>query len=108
MLKTTCHCGNVTISLKQKPATLRLCDCPICNRLGAVWADMSIEDVDLSFVAEQTTVYNWGDNDYDMHHCKKCGCTTHYSATKNATSNEIGINFRMFDPSIIKSIPIQD
>lgn len=105
MMTITCHCGDVALSFEHLPSVVRDCDCPICNRLGALWADFDPDDVVIR--ARQPTVsYRWGDGDYQMHHCARCGCTTHYAAIEQRTSSEWGINLRLLERAQLEQIPI--
>lgn len=103
MNRITCHCGNVNLAFEKLPTQVRDCDCPICNRLGALWADFSVGDVSIEMQTD-TSTYRWGDEQYEMHHCTICGCTTHYTDVK--TGLELGINFRMFDRKRLEKIPV--
>jgi len=105
LIKLNCHCGNVCLEFAELPETVRDCDCPICNRLGALWGDFDLGDVSV-VVSEPTTTYSWGDHEYEMHHCATCGCTTHYTGITESTRTQLGINLRMLDRSALEQIPI--
>ena len=105
MIKITCHCGNASLTFEQLPETVRDCDCPICNRLGALWADYDTSEVVVK-TKNPLATYSWGDGEYKMHHCTNCGCTTHYTATEFSTNSELGINLKMLDRKLLELIPI--
>ncbi|MEO1615790.1 MAG: hypothetical protein AAFV88_08085 [Planctomycetota bacterium] len=115
MIEIQCHCGNVRLRFQALPSAVRDCDCPICNRLGALWADFHTEEISIS-TAEPTGVYRWSSEDYEMHHCQTCGCTTHYtnspeqkdSNQKHAAHSdaEIGVNLRMLERKQLEQIPV--
>jgi len=105
VIKVACHCGNVNLSFENLPLMVRDCDCPICNRLGALWADFKTNEVHVK-AASPTATYRWGDGDYELHHCTKCGCTTHYTSTDVSKELDIGINLRMLDRKQLEQIPI--
>ncbi len=105
MININCHCGNVNLSFEKLPETVRDCDCPICNRIGALWGDFESCEVDVKTI-EPTGTYRWGDGEYELHHCTNCGCTTHYSSTDLSTKSELGINLRMLDRRLLEQIPI--
>ena len=106
MISISCHCGNVKLAFDQLPSFVRDCDCPMCNRLGALWADFKFKDVSIAMNVP-TETYRWDDGEYEMHHCTKCGCSTHYTATERSDEFEIGINLRMLDRVQLEQIPIK-
>lgn len=106
MITLNCHCGNISLEFKQLPDAARDCDCAICNRLGALWGDFKFSEVKVNTI-EPTGTYRWGDEDYEMHHCRKCGCTTHYTAADEENRSEIGINLRMLDRRKLEQLPIK-
>lgn len=105
MISITCHCENVTLNFNKLPLAVRDCDCPICNRIGALWADFQPSDVVVKTL-KPTAKYRWGDGDYEMHHCTQCGCTTHYTSTKLCKKENLGINLRMLDRKQLEKIPV--
>lgn len=105
MIDVSCHCGNVILKFQQLPSSVRDCDCPICNRLGALWADFKPGEVHVTTTITPTGTYKWDDGEYELHHCTICGCTTHYTATNKLESGS-GINLRMLDREQLEQIPI--
>ena len=105
MINVSCHCGNVTLAFDQLPQSVRDCDCPICNRIGALWADFQSSDVTVK-TTNSTITYSWGNKDYEMHHCPNCGCTTHYNGADADNKSELGVNLRMLDRRELEKIPI--
>ena len=105
MVTITCHCKNIQITFKKLPNYVRDCDCPMCNRLGALWADFDSNEIKIK-VKSKTITYQWGKGEYEMHHCHHCGCSTHYSSFEE-NNDEIGVNLRMLDRSLLEQIPIK-
>ncbi len=105
MISISCHCENITLSFEHLPEFVRDCDCPICNRLGALWGDFSVSDVVVKSTVP-TVTYQWGSGDYELHHCPKCGCSTHYTSTVSLANETVGINLRMLDRRQLEQIPI--
>ncbi|MGH1365603.1 MAG: GFA family protein [Calditrichia bacterium] len=106
MININCHCGNIRLEFKQLPSTVRDCDCAICNRLGALWADFKHNEITIE-TTEPTGTYLWGDEDYEMHHCRTCGCTTHYTAAVEQDTSDVGVNLRMLEREQLEQIPIK-
>lgn len=105
MIEITCHCANVVLQVEKLPSFVRDCDCPMCNRLGALWGDFERSSVRVAST-QATSTYRWGDGEYEMHHCTRCGCSTHYTHT-DAGESEVGINLRMLDRRELEQIPVR-
>lgn len=104
-IELSCHCGNVRLEIQELPDTVRDCDCAICNRLGALWGDFKADAVKLTSETP-TKIYHWTEGDNEMHHCGRCGCTTHYFTHLENEADAIGINFRMLDRRLLERIPV--
>lgn len=104
-IELTCHCGNVRLTIEQLPDSVRDCDCPICNRLGALWGDFSADEVNVE-TEDSTGSYQWSDSESRLHHCRRCGCTTHYFSDNGEGGVDIGINFRMLDRRKLEEIKV--
>ncbi len=107
MIEATCHCGNVSATIRTLPASLVSCNCSICRRLGALWAYYSPSDVKLTVRDGDTATYVWGPGYIAFHHCPTCGCTTHYTSTGKTKGERVGLNCRMLDPGITEALPIR-
>jgi hypothetical protein len=54
-----------------------------------------------------TTAYTWNDRVIEFHHCKTCGCLTHYEAVDRSDEGRVAINARMLAPADIAGVPIR-
>lgn len=95
MFSVECHCGNLALTASRAPASMTNCNCSICHRLGALWAYYDRNDVELHGAGEPADTYRWGEKTITYHRCGRCGCTTHYTATKKDGSELIALNCRM-------------
>lgn len=106
-LKGTCHCGRVGWTLDALPKSATACSCTICRRYGVFWAYGYIgHDI---HVDGMTSSYRRADGGaLDFHFCPKCGCVTHYIATKPGDDGRTwtAVNLRMTDPGPIETLPI--
>ncbi len=102
-----CHCGNVTISIPESPKTLTSCNCSICSRYASLWGYYTEKQVVVTAGKCGLKSYAWGDEHIDFHHCKNCGCITHYTSRDISKSDRVGVNFRMFEPELLKDIPVR-
>lgn len=107
MLTATCHCGAVRIEISRKPSVLRRCTCSICRRYGALWAYCTTKTARIVSAAGATRAYVWNDGVIEFHHCKHCGCITHYRGTPKASGDRVAVNARMLPPGDIAGIRVR-
>lgn len=104
VLKASCHCGKVTITMKHCVEQITRCNCSICHRLGTLWGYYKTADVIIEAENNNLASYCHGDEYIHFHHCKHCGCATHYTLTEKAEADKIAVNYRMVDPSILPQL----
>lgn len=104
MIKGSCHCGAVQITVPEAPADLASCNCSICRRTGGLWGYYRPDQVAISDPGGELVGYAQGDKTLTTSHCGTCGCTTHWSAHDPAY-DRMGVNLRMFDPAIWEPLP---
>ncbi|MCZ4092565.1 GFA family protein [Sinorhizobium psoraleae] len=104
MIEGHCHCRSVRITVPSRPETLGDCNCSLCSRLGALWGYYPVNDVTVSDEHKTLVGYVQGDASLTMHHCGRCGCTTHWSP-RGRDGTRMGVNMRMFDRSVWEEIP---
>ena len=105
MIKAACHCGAVQLEIAAPPETLTQCNCSICRRLGALWAYYERDQVKVIGAADATGAYVWGDRCIEFHHCRTCGCSTHYDSLGDF--NRRAVNARLMAPDVIADTPRQ-
>ena len=108
MIEASCHCNAVRFEISSRPESLTECNCSICRRLGARWAYYHPDQVKVISELDATGIYLWGDRSIEFHHCRVCGCTTHYegigehprravNARLMKTADTDGVSIRLFD-----------
>ena len=108
MLEASCHCGAVRIEIDAPPPTqLTSCNCSICRRLGALTAHFHPRQVTILAEPGATVPYVWGDRMLAFHHCKVCGCYTHYENLLEKYQDRMAVNARMMDPAVIAGAQIR-
>ncbi len=106
MIEATCHCGAVRMEIAEPPETVTACNCSICHRLGTLWAYYTVGQVTFLTPPAATATYSWGDKELAFHHCRNCGCTTHWSAIDPA-SQRIGVNSRLMPRAVTATVPVR-
>lgn len=105
MIEAICHCGTVRIELAAIPTSLTSCNCSLCHRLGTLWAYYPSEQV--SVLTEGATVaYVQGDRTLETHHCRICGCTTHWKSLDRAATR-MAINARLLPRTVTEGIRVR-
>jgi hypothetical protein len=107
MPTASCHCGAVMIEMSGKPESLTQCTCSICRRYGALWAYCTRETARVVTEPDATTAYIWNDEVIEFHHCKRCGCMTHYEDVDQSESGRVAVNARMLPPEDIAGVKIR-
>ncbi|KAJ5634319.1 glutathione-dependent formaldehyde-activating GFA [Penicillium herquei] len=102
-LKSTCHCGAITVTLPQEPKEINECQCTICRRYAAAWAYYKIDDVKIDKKkGAKLSQYSWGDREISFNFCQNCGCMCYWWPMKEKESDgsaaKFGVNTRNMDP----------
>jgi hypothetical protein len=98
MIKTTCHCGAVSIEIPRQPETITNCDCSICRRYGTLWAYYKQAEIKITATEGGTHAYSWGPKSIRFVRCGTCGCITHWEPVSKERGDRVGVNARNFEP----------
>jgi hypothetical protein len=98
MITATCHCGAVRIDITEAPKQLTDCNCSLCRRLGGLWAYYTWDQVAFVMAPDATAGYAQGDKTLATHHCRTCGCTTHWVSLDPENPERVAVNARLFSP----------
>ncbi|HEY2179543.1 MAG TPA: GFA family protein [Caulobacteraceae bacterium] len=107
MIEATCHCGAVKFEVAVAPGEVTSCNCSICRRLGALWAYYPRAEVTLVSAAAPLGDYAWDDKSITFHHCRVCGCTTHWTPRGADAPDRMGLNARLLDPAILAGAKVR-
>lgn len=94
MIEAVCDCGAVRLEAAEAPETVNDCQCSWCQRLGALWAYYTKDQVRLVSEPEATSIYLRGPRRLEFHSCKVCGLTTHWVGV-DKTQRRMGVNARL-------------
>lgn len=106
-IEASCHCGKIKITIPNTTETITSCNCSACAKYAALWAYFTPKDVNISVQSDSLSSYCWGDKTIKFHHCKSCGCVTHYTPTALGNKNRMAVNFRLVNTDIIKKLNIR-
>ena len=71
--KGSCHCGNVRFEIEAEIDHVRVCDCSICKKRGALNHRIPQESLRLLTPWEELILYQWGSMTAKDFFCRKCG-----------------------------------
>lgn len=95
-MKGSCHCGKVRVEVPRFPDWIGSCNCSICRRTGLLWAYYHPDEVRTHAKDGVTDTYIWGDRCIALHHCRTCGCITHWQNLL-PDPDKMGVNILLFD-----------
>jgi len=94
MIEAVCDCGAVRLEIAEAPQEVNDCQCSWCQRLGALWAYYTTDQVRLVCEPDATSIYMRGPRRLEFHSCKVCGLTSHW-AHVDQTRPRMGVNARL-------------
>ena len=111
MLQLTCLCGDVRITTAVRPDHINACNCTLCRKSGAHWANYDPSDVT---VEGATTGYSREDKAEpaaDVRSCARCGSTTHFVLTEAAAAKFgntlMGVNMLLADDRDLAGVELR-
>ncbi len=100
----SCHCGKVTFEVDMDLDHVRVCDCSLCRKRGAL--NHRVEDSDLRILTplDELTLYQWHTRTAKDYFCPSCGILPF---RRPRTAPEVWtVNVRCLDGIELQSIPI--
>src|SRR5437764_7148473 len=101
----SCHCGRVRFEVDASLDHVRVCDCSICRKRGALIHRVPGEQVRLLTPLEDLTLYTWNTHTARDYFCRNCGILP-FRRPRTARAGEWGINVRCLENIDLDAIPI--
>lgn len=92
----SCHCGRVRFEVEADIDHVRVCDCSICNKRGALNFRIPNDNLTLLTPWEELTLYQWGSFTAEDYFCAVCGILPFRRPSKPAPE-EIAAGREVFD-----------
>jgi hypothetical protein len=103
--KGSCHCGKVQFEVDADFDHVRVCDCSICRRRGALIHRVEEKCLRLLTPIEELSLYQWHTKTAKDYFCPICGIL---SFRRPRTAPELwGVNVRCLEGVDLSSIPIK-
>ncbi|PQE04367.1 glutathione-dependent formaldehyde-activating enzyme protein [Rutstroemia sp. NJR-2017a BBW] len=111
-LRSTCHCGAISITAPRLPEYINQCQCTICRRYGAAWGYYHPDEVKIETLGEKEKVirkYVWGDRDLEFCFCGGCGCVCywwplHPPEKGKESEYQMGLNMNNVNPELLRFV----
>jgi len=100
----SCHCGKVRFEVDMDLDHVRVCDCSLCRKRGAL--NHRVEDSDLRIAnpLDELTLYQWHTRTAKDYFCPSCGILPF---RRPRTAPEVWtVNVRCLEGVDVQSIPI--
>ena len=115
--KGSCHCGRVRFEVDLDLDHVRVCDCSICRRRGALIHRVPEEALRLLTPLDQLTLYQWHTFTAEDYFCPMCGIlpfrrprtrTSRRSESRAWLRSPVGaVNVRCLDGVDLDAVPIK-
>ena len=106
MIEASCHCGAVRLEVDAPLSEVVECSCSICRRYGVLWAYYTLDQVSVLPPDPPTTIYLWNDREIEFHHCRTCGCVSHWAPVDRG-HNRMAVNARLMDPEALAGASVR-
>lgn len=112
----SCHCGKVRFEIDAAIDHVRVCDCSICRRRGALNHRVPKESLRLLTPWKELVLYQWGSRTARDYFCPVCGILP-FRRPSDPTAQELregvapfdgwAVNVRCLEDVDLESIPIK-
>jgi len=99
MMKTyagSCHCGAVRFEVDADIDHVRVCDCSVCSKRGALIYRVAADALRLLTPLETLSVYRWGSYTAADYFCRVCGILP-FRKPSQPTAEERAAGVQPFD-----------
>jgi len=101
----SCHCGKVRFEVKADLDHVRVCDCSICRRRGALNHRVEERDLKLLTPLEELTLYEWNTKTAKDYFCPVCGILPF--RRPRTSPDKWAVNVRCLNDIDLNAIPVQ-
>jgi hypothetical protein len=110
-MTVSCLCGQVHLTLQQRPAYVHECNCTLCSKTGARWGYFHPSEVSIEGATKGYSRVDRQDPNAEVHFCAECGSTTHFVLTPHAAekfgNTLIGVNMWLAGERALSGIELR-
>ncbi|AJR24473.1 MULTISPECIES: GFA family protein [Sphingobium] len=111
MVRITCLCGRIGLTIEKRPAFINACNCTLCSKTGAHWAYLDPREVRVEGATQSYCREDKDDPAAEIQFCGRCGSTTHFTLSASAVSRfgngMMGVNMRLADERDLAGIELR-
>ena len=111
MLKLSCHCGQIQMTIAAQPDYIHACNCTLCTRTGARWSYFDPSAVGIEGTATGYCRADKADPAALIQFCATCGSTTHFTLTENTMARfgntMVGVNMQLADEADLAGVELR-
>lgn len=100
-----CHCGEVRFEVDAELDQVRVCDCSICRKRGALIHRVEESDLRIETPLENLSLYQWHTGVARDYFCPKCGILP-FRRPRTAPE-KWAVNVRCLDGVDLAAIPVE-
>ena len=112
----SCHCGRVRFVVEVDLDHVRVCDCSICRKRGALIHRVEESQIEMLTPLEDLTLYQWHTRTAEDYFCPTCGIlpfrrprdrTRREAVAGQAPFTGWSVNVRCLDDVDLEAIPVR-
>ena len=104
--KGSCHCGQVRFEVDADLDHVRVCDCSICRKRGALNFRVEAGDIRVLTPLSEMSLYQWHTKTAKDYFCPACGILP-FRRPRTAP-NLWTVNVRCLDDVDLKALPVEN
>ncbi|MEO6534279.1 MAG: GFA family protein [Sphingomicrobium sp.] len=95
------------ISIPGKPDQITHCNCSLCSKTGFQGIYYPSDAVSINGEVDDYVRADSNPACIAQHRCRQCGIATHWTPLTDPPHERIGINARLFDPSLFADVEVR-
>ena len=111
MLKLSCLCGSVRLTVQKPPEFINECNCSLCSKSGARWGYFHPSEATVAGATKGYSRLDKGDPAVEVRFCPTCGSTTHWVLTESGVARfgdvRMGVNMWLADGRDLAGIELR-
>lgn len=111
MMKLSCHCGQIRITLQKQPDYINECNCTLCSKTGVRWSYFHPSEVAVEGPTQGYCRQDKQEPGAEIHFCANCGSTSHFTLTASTAAKFgntlMGVNMWLADQNDLAGMELR-